>query len=243
LLHLECQTVHRQTTLTRFLLYDAYLYERHQRPIHTVVFYGPQVTNVRSEIIAGALHYRVVSVLLGQEDGEATYRRLHEQVARGSGLTAEERLDLVFLPMMRHQRAGREVLQDALTLTLALPEQAQQETVAALIGLGHHFLTESELDVLLEGLMTTSIGQRLIEQGIERGIEQGIERGIEQGIERGTVQARQHDVVVVLTGRFGTVPSAIVERIGHIEDAAQLEALLSGAATTPSLDEFVQALG
>jgi hypothetical protein len=87
------------------------------------------------------------------------------------------------------------------------------------------------LDVLLEGLMATSIGRRLIEQGIE------------QGIERGAVQARQHDVVVVLTGRFGTVPAALVERIGHIEDAAQLEALLSGAATAPSLDEFVQALG
>ena len=75
--------------------------------------------------------------------------------------------------------------------------------------------------------MSTSIGQRLIDRGIDRGI----------------VQARQQDVLVVLTRRFGAPPAAIVEQIAQIEDAQRLELILGAAATVASLDEFARDLG
>ena len=37
LLHLEFQTVQRKETLKRFLLYDAYLYDRYERLIHSAL--------------------------------------------------------------------------------------------------------------------------------------------------------------------------------------------------------------
>lgn len=225
LLHLEFQTDHRRETLKRFLLYDAYLYDRFERPIHTLVIYGADVVAASSEIVGGTIRYSVVSVLLGQQDGEAAYQYLRTQVESG-GLTPEERLDLIFLPLMKHRRPRPEVIAGALDLARQLPELQQQEAVAALIGLGHRFLTENELDALLEGLMSTSIGQRLIDRGILRGV----------------IQARQRDVMVVLTRRFGAPPSAIAERVSRIDDAEQLEEILSAAATASSLEDFSQAL-
>ena len=127
---------------------------------------------------------------------------------------------------MKHQRVRQEVIAGALDLARQLPEQQQQEAVAALIGLGHRFLTESELDALLEGLMSTSIGQRLIDRGIDQG----------------TIQTRQQDVLVVLTRRFGAPPSTMAERIAQIDDARRLEEILGAAATVASLEEFSQAL-
>jgi hypothetical protein len=71
--------------------------------------------------------------------------------------------------------------------------------------------------------MSTSIGQRLIDRGI--------------------VQARQQDVLVVLTRRFGAPPAAIAEQIAQIEDAQRLQMILGAAATAASLDAFARDLG
>jgi hypothetical protein len=223
LVHLEFQTEHRPKTLKRFLLYDANLYDRFERPIHTLVIYGANVATAASEIAGGTIQYSVVSVLLGQQDGEATYRHLRAQVDSGGGLTPEERLDLIFLPLMKQRRARQEVIAGALDLARQLPEHQQEEALAARIGLGHRFLTERELDTLVEGLMSTSLGQRLID--------------------RGMVQARQQDVLVVLTRRFGAPPPAITERIAQIDDAQRLEMILGAAATAASLEEFARDLG
>ncbi len=239
LLHLEFQTAHRRETLTRFLIYDAALYERFERHIHTVVIYGANVATAAARLSFGAVvEYRVENVLLGQQDGEATYQRLRAQVERGARLTPEERLDLIFLPLMRHQRAPREVVADTLVLAQRLPERQQRQALASLIGLGHRFLTEEELDALLEGLMSTNLGQRLL----DRGYEQGLERGLEQGLERGLELNRQ-SLLRVLAKQFGPVPPAVGARLAQIDDLQQLEHLFDMALSADSLDDFVEALG
>ena len=60
LLHLEFQTEHRRETLKRFLLYDAYLYDRFERPIHTLVIYGADVAAAASELAGGVIRYSTV---------------------------------------------------------------------------------------------------------------------------------------------------------------------------------------
>ena len=64
LLHLEFQTAHRRDTLTRFLIYDAALYERFGRHIHTVVIYGSRVAAAATRLSFGAVEYKVETVLL-----------------------------------------------------------------------------------------------------------------------------------------------------------------------------------
>jgi len=227
LLHLEFQTEHRRTTLARFLIYDAYLYERYERPIITVVIYGAGVATAAEEIDANAVRYTVYNVLLGQEDGRATYQRLKALVESGNGLSPEDRLDLIFLPLMKQRRARRNVVKDALVLARQLPEDQQRQTLASLIGLGHRFLTEVELDTVMEGLMITPLGQRLIERGVAQGRE---------------LQSR-NDIVRVLIKRFEPVPPAVGERLAQIDDIQRLDDLLDLAISATSLQEFAQALG
>jgi hypothetical protein len=231
LLYLEFQTVHRLETLLRFLLYDIYLYQAYQRVIHTAVFYGAGVAVAPATLSFGAVHYQVSNVLLGQEDGEATYARLRDLVDRQGSLGPDERLDLIFLLLMRHSRPRREVVQNALALARHLPSRQQEQTLAALVGLGHRFLSEDELQSVLEGLMSTSLGQRLIERGREQCLVQGREQGLREAILR------------VLTRRFGPVPATVNDHLGRVEDVQRLEALLDSALAASNLGEFTQALG
>ncbi len=167
------------------------------------------------------------NVLLGQEDGRATYQRLKALVESGGGLSPEDRLDLVFLPLMKQRRARRNVVKDALALARQLPEDQQRQTLASLIGLGRRFLTEAELDTVMEGLMITPLGQRLIERGVAQGRE---------------LQSR-NDIVRVLIKRFEPVPPAVGERLAQIDDIQRLDDLLDLAISATSLQEFAQALG
>ncbi len=225
LLHLEFQTVHRRETLTRFLLYDAYLCGRFDRMIHTVVIYGADVNVAEDHLNRGAIDYRVTNILLGQEDGEATLQRLVSEVERSGTLPAEDRLDLIFLPLMRHRQPRMEVMTQAVELAKRLPQEHQRQTLASLIGLGNNFLSQDEIEQLLEQLMTTSIGQLLIE------------RGIEQGIERGRTVAR-NAVLAVLAKQFGAVPAEVSDRIARVDDLDELNTLHDRALAAMSLDEF-----
>lgn len=113
---------------------------------------------------------------------------------------------------------------DTVALAQQLPERQQRQAVASLIGLGHHFLTATELNTLLEGLMMTPIGQRLIDRGIERGIE----------------QARRQDILDVLRERFGALPPSLGDQLASIADVEQLRVLLRTAVSAGSLEEFAR---
>jgi len=219
LLHLEFQTEHRRATLARFLIYDAYLYER---PIITVVIYGAGVATAAAEIDANAVRYTVYNVLLGQEDGRATYQRLKTLMESGNGLSPEDRLDLIFLPLMKQRRARRNVVKDALALARQLPEDQQRQTLASLIGLGHRFLTDAELDTVMEGLMITPLGQRLFDKGLEQG--------------------RRDAVLDALSKRFGPLAPSIEKRLTRVEDPRQLRELFSSALAVDTLEEFMRTL-
>ncbi|MCA1599887.1 MAG: hypothetical protein LC769_12920 [Chloroflexi bacterium] len=158
-------------------------------------------------------------------------------MAREGGLQPEDRLDLIFLPLMRHTRPRREVVIEAVALARQLPERQQRQTVASLIGLGSHFLAETELETLLEGLMSTNLGQRLIERGIERGIEQGRQEGIEQGLRMG-----RQAVLRVLSSRFSPVPPQIEGRLARVDDLQRLDALVVVALSAQNVEDFTQAL-
>jgi hypothetical protein len=194
-----------------------------------VVLYGARVA-VAADLRFGVVQYRGETILLVQEDGEATYARLRAAVEQQGSLSPEERLDLIFLPLMRHVRPRREVVQGALALVQHLPERQQQQALASLVGLGHRYLSDEDLESVLEGLMSTSLGQRLIERGREQGLVQGREQGLREAIVR------------VLTRRFGAPPASVTARLARVGDPQRLDALLDSALSAASLEECTQAL-
>lgn len=78
--------------------------------------------------------------------------------------------------------------------------------------------------------------------GIQQGIEQGIQQGIEQGIEQGILKNSRENVIEILVVRFTSIPDALEQVVGDIEDLAVLKMLHKKAATVSSLEEFEKLL-
>ena len=251
LLHMEYQSDSTPDTFPRFLHCDAALHRATKKPIHTVVIYGPKVIKAPSTIRFPGWTYRVHNIFLGRRDGERVYRALQRALATGTPLTAGQRIDLVFQPLMRQKRRPQEqVFREAMEQAGRLPEPDQEQAIGSLLVLAYHSLGEAILNSLMEELMTTNLlikvlGEHLekgFQQGLEQGVAQGLEQGLEQGVERGAVQARQEDILRILHRRYPTVPEPVLARIRQITDSERLSTLLDSATDAQSLDQFTQAL-
>lgn len=242
LVDLEFERVFRREALKRFYHYASDLIRAYDRRVRTIAIYGGGrgrrsrsgrlVTRTRLDY--GDVQYTVTNVFLDRLDGEATLGRLTAAVALRGSLSPEERLEVVFLPLMRHSRPELEVVRSALALAERLPAAEQSQVVASLIGLGRRFLDEGQLGVLLEDLMKTSIGEMILERGVERSIERGREEGREQG--------QQQALLTVLGARLGPVPPTLTERIVAERRPERLQALLRQASVAATLDAFAAEL-
>ena len=235
LLHLEFQATHARDTLPRFLQYDAVLNRATGRTIRTVVMYGPAVLKAPSALHFSVPPYRVRNIFLGRRDGERVYRQVQRTLDQGGALSAGERIDLLFQPLMRQRRRTKpQVFHDALAQAERLPGADQERAIASLLALAYHVLGEPALNSLVEDLMGSNLLVKVLSDERQKGIEQGVQQGIEQGVE----QARRQDILRTLRRRFGDVPDPVGEQITRISDPDRLAALLDAAMDAQTLDEF-----
>lgn len=242
LLHIEFQTTQRRRDLARFALYVAELINRHtSEKIYTVVIYGAGIESAPDRLDRGSLVYTVRNIYLGSRDGSAVLRHLQARLASTGSLDEDERLDVVFLPLMRHDRPLVDVLGDAVDVIRQLPEPVQRQTFAGMLGIGYRSLTGTDLDSLVEKLMGTPTGLRLLDELLERG-EQRYQEGRQQGLEQGVLRGKREGILRILSRRFSVVPPALEADLQAVEDAAQLDDLLDLALTVPSIDALVAVL-
>lgn len=72
----------------------------------------------------------------------------------------------------------------------------------------------------------------------ERGIERGIEQGIERGMAIGALQAKRETLLDLAQAKFGAVPTAFVDRVQNISDAAVLDSLCRRVLTAERLEDL-----
>ncbi|WP_040288147.1 hypothetical protein, partial [Alicyclobacillus hesperidum] len=82
LFHLEFQTK-RESTLHRFLEYDARLANEHQTKIRTVVLYHARVASAPDELDIGTAQYRVENVFLRHLDGDHALNEVEAHLRAG----------------------------------------------------------------------------------------------------------------------------------------------------------------
>ncbi|HWE60879.1 MAG TPA: hypothetical protein VHB98_04140, partial [Chloroflexota bacterium] len=109
ILHLEFQMTVAEGDLRRFYDSQYVAGKHHNTEVYTVVIYGAGITSAPQTLRRGSATYTVRQVFLGTQDGEAVVARLRERVAAGEPITAEERVRLMLLPLMRQQRPLLEV--------------------------------------------------------------------------------------------------------------------------------------
>jgi hypothetical protein len=230
LLHLEFQAKYLYADLVRFAEYDLGLHLQHQRDVGTVIFYGPAVKRRPPLLHLRTLRFRPYIVLLGNRSGTQALRRLRAQVRSGLPLSEADRLDLMLLPLMRHQQPAEEMVQEAVTLARQLPQPEQARALGPILGLAYHYLGEAILNRLMEDLMATSTMREYFAEAIE------------QGLERGRVETRRTYIAHTLERRFGVVPSDLVQRLGAVADPAQLDVLFDAALSVARIDDFMALL-
>lgn len=224
-LNLEFQTQHRAETLQRFAGYNMDIVERYGPPVHTVVVDGAGIRSASDTVQLGSITFKVQNIIVGQVDGDATLRRLHEKVARGEALDAQDRIDLILSPLMRQRRALDVVLPDAANMAQSLPEDQLKPAIAALVGLAYHYVDERVVTEILEGIGMANLLQQYIEQGLEQGLAEGEARGKRDAIQ------------TVLRAHFGPLPHAVEQRIVNAAPD-EVDALLARAGVVESSDEL-----
>jgi hypothetical protein len=150
---------------------------------------------------------------------------------QGGALSAGQRIDLLFQPLMRQKRRTQpEVFREALSQAGRLPETDQERAIASLLALAYHVLGEPALNSLVEDLMGSNLLVKVLGEERQKGIEQGIEQGVRQAILR------------TLQRRFADVPDPVVAQVTRISDQDRLAALLDAAVDAQTLDAFLDAL-
>lgn len=97
-------------------------------------------------------------------------------------------------------------------------------------------LTKSDQEDIME--ITTS----WTEKGIKIGLEQGLEQGLARGLEQGRVHEANRLIVKLLSKRFGTIQSTLLERI-QLLSVTQLEELAEAVLDFGTIADLQQWLG
>lgn len=176
LLHMEFQTTASMEDLKRFLLYDARLIRRQERPrsINTVVIYSGDIQKAPEILDGGSIFYRATNVYMKDYDGDAEYNRIHRKVTAGEPLDDEDLMKMVFLPLMRSSEKIKVRAIQALELAKQLQNARQRIfAMSGIIVVTDKHLTEDYKKRLLEVLKMTQIEQWIREEGREEGKKEG----------------------------------------------------------------------
>ena len=162
-LHFEFQSAYNKSDLLRFAMYDLRLYERDKRDIKTVIIYSADVKQAAAELKTGSLVYAPDSVMMCEYDGNALYAKLEAKLKAEQDLTDTDMLNLIFLPLMRHDIAKAELAKQSIKLAQTIPDKHKRDVcIASAVAFMERYLSESETNNILEVLKMTRIWDRLL---------------------------------------------------------------------------------
>lgn len=175
LFHLEFQTK-RESTLHRFLEYDARLANEHRVRIRTVILYHANVTSAPDELDIGTARYRVENVLLSRLDGEQTLDEVERHLRVGQWEPSDRmRLGLALNMRLEDQDKAFARVRE---LIPQVPDETERDlVVSAILVLGDQGLTEEQRALLRKELRKVSkLAEELYEEGrMEGRMEERIE--------------------------------------------------------------------
>lgn len=181
LFHLEFQTK-RESTLHRFLEYDARLANEHRVRIRTVVLYHASVTNAPAELDIGTALYRVENVFLSQLDGDQALNEVERHLRAGQWEPSDRiRQGLALNMRLESQEKTFERVRE---LIPQVPDETERDlVVSAILVLGDQGLTEEQRAQLRKELRNVSkLAEELYEEGRQEERIEIAERLLRKGM-------------------------------------------------------------
>ncbi|MEW6558469.1 MAG: hypothetical protein AB1349_14160, partial [Elusimicrobiota bacterium] len=169
-LHLEFQTTFSIEDMERFKLYDALLYEKKKKTIHTAVIYGAGIESSITNLDHGSLKYFTNAVYMHGYDGDKIYKELSEKINNGKVLEVIDKLNLIFLPLMKNSVDKSERAIEALELAQKITDKNEQLfLIGCLVGISDKFIDETYVQKMMEVLKMTRVLQALYKEFKEEG--------------------------------------------------------------------------
>ncbi len=178
LLHLEFQTTNKNENLSRFLLYDARLYKKDKKQINTAVIYSGDIEKAQDCINVGSINYQVSNVYMKAFDGDKIFSDLQEKVDLKVKLTDRDRLNLIFLPLMKSSTDKNEMAINAVELASKVEDDNEKMLyIGAIVGISDKFISKEYILKLKERLRMTRVGMELIKEGRVADANKMIKKG------------------------------------------------------------------
>lgn len=154
------------------------------KQLKMVVIYTADVERAEERYDLGGLILVVESAYLIHLDGSQIYDRLKNKIDVGEKLTEEELMELMILPLtVKGKKRKQETIEKAVNLGKRLPDrEGQLKVIAGILTFTDKIIDRVYAKKLEEEMQMTLVGQRLMEEGYQRGKEKGIQVFIQDNI-------------------------------------------------------------
>ena len=232
LFHLEFQTQYDPNIPLRMFTYSALLTRQFRLPVISSVIYLRPI----GERARAAYEVRVGDVVVNRFE----YLNIHlwQYV---DDILAGRWPELAPLLVMLVQDAHREeILQREKELILREEDERRRgELLACAITIAARYFDRDFLWRFFREEVDVMKSVPFIEEWLEEKLEEGRRQGLQQGLEEGFRKGMVHQLLRLLTYRFGPVPVSVEDKLQRLS-TAQLENLLQDALDVSSLEEFTE---
>ena len=156
------------------MLYDARLYKKDMKHINTAVIYSGDIEKALDGIKIGSINYQVSNIYMKAFNGDEIFSNLNDKIQGKEKLTEIDKLNLIFLPLMKSNIDKNEMAINAVELASKIEDDKEKMLyIGAIVGISDKFIDKEYVLKLKERLKMTRVGIELKNEGIEEGIKEG----------------------------------------------------------------------
>jgi len=219
LLHIEIMNDEIKTDLQSMFTYDMSIVLRYKIQVRTVILNFGSRQDGKIMRNFGSMHYEVQIVDLSSIDGDKVYEELSQKITSGYLLNKRDKLNLAFLPFMKHSVSFSEALRKVILLIESIKDEEERMAYVAVISeIISRSTGEQGVKVLKEYLMDTEVGIRIRDEGKKEGMRESI--------------------IIILLEKFNVLPDDIYYAIAKQNNEDTLMKWLQNVTSICSVDEL-----
>ena len=219
LLHIEIMNDEIKTDLQSMFTYDMSIVLRYKIQVRTVILNFGSRQDGKIMRNFGSMHYEVQIVDLSSIDGDKVYEELSQKITSGYLLNKRDKLNLAFLPFMKHSVSFSEALRKVILLIESIKDEEERMAYVAVISeIISRSTGEQGVKVLKEYLMDTEVGIRIRDEGNKEGMRESI--------------------IIILLEKFNVLPDDIYYAIAKQNNEDTLMKWLQNVTSICSVDEL-----
>lgn len=171
--------------LKRFRAYEALASYQHKVEVTTYVLYSGGIKNPMTSFTEGVNTYRVVPIIMADRDADQVIAELQRKLENHEVITKADLIPLTLCPLMGGKMSQKERMRAAYGITqktLSVPKEDISKIEAVLYAMMTKFLSKAEQGTILEEIGMTTLGQMLVDKGIEQGTFQTLCSLVKDGL-------------------------------------------------------------